>query len=67
MNKDYYYVCYLIAKRDGISLAEAIAAVDQFLDGVHELIDSGGSIQEIEDYLLDELGLEPDYLEYLLW
>lgn len=59
-------IAMVIALRDGIELREArqiIYAVQLYLS---DIILSGGRIEEAEKFLIDELGLEPDYLEVLL-
>ena len=52
-------------KRDGLSFGEAKAAVDEFLEIANEYLESG-DFDEIEQLLMGELGLEPDYLPDLL-
>ena len=51
----------LIARRDGISLNEAIIAVKECAVEMERAF-YDGSINEAEDILADILGLEPDYL-----
>jgi len=53
----------VLVKRDGISRKEAEAQVED----IRERIFSGEiDALEIDDVMLDELGLEPDYIEDLL-
>ena len=56
----------IIMRRDGISQLEAENLVEECKE---ELGDAAarGSYQECEDIVASYLGLEPDYLEYLLW
>ena len=56
----------IIMRRDGISRLEAENLVEECKE---ELWDAAarGSYQECEDIIASYLGLEPDYLEYLLW
>ena len=56
----------ILMRRDGISRIEAENLVEECKE---ELWDAAarGSYQECEDILASELGLEPDYLDYLLW
>ena len=58
----------LIARRDGISYEEAKFCVEDCLEEVRRIIYNGGygMYQEVEDILMSELGLEPDYLDLIL-
>ena len=56
----------LLICRDGISLNEATTLVEECRDEILEAA-ARGNYQECEDILASELGLEPDYLDYLLW
>lgn len=58
-------VIKILMKRDGLSFGEAKAAVDEFLEIANEYLESG-DFDEIEQLLMGELGLEPDYLPDLL-
>ena len=54
----------VLERRDGISEGEA-----EYLyahETVHDMIDNGCSYDDIEDFLLSEIGLEMDYLFDLL-
>ena len=55
-----------LIRRDGISQLEAENLVEECK---MKLWDAAmrGSYQECEDIVYSYLGLEPDYLEYLLW
>ena len=56
----------ILMRRDGISQLEAENLVEECRE---ELWGAAvrGSYQECEDIVASYLGLEPDYLEYLLW
>lgn len=56
----------ILMRRDNISQLEAENLVEECK---MELWDAAmrGSYQECEDIIALYLGLEPDYLEYLLW
>ena len=56
----------ILMRRDGISRLEAENLVEECKE---ELWDAAarGSYQECEDIVYFYLGLEPDYLEVLLW
>jgi len=56
----------ILMRRDGVSRLEAENLIAECKE---ELWDAAarGSYQECEDIVALYLGLEPDYLEYLLW
>ena len=57
-------VVAILMKRDGMSRAEAVALVT----GVRGMIeDAGGDYDEAEQIMIDELGLEMDYIFDILW
>lgn len=57
-------VVAILMKRDGMSRAEAVALVTE----VREMIeDAGGDYDEAEQIMIDELGLEMDYIMDILW
>lgn len=56
----------MIAKRDGISLNEALIAVRDCAAEM-ELAFYNGSLDEAEDVLRYSLGLEPDYLDLFIF
>lgn len=58
-------VVKLIMKRDGLSYEDAKAEVSNTVDEMYEALESGDSDQ-VEEILMDNLGLEPDYIPQLL-
>lgn len=58
-------VVKLIMKRDGLSYEDAKAEVSNTVDEMYEALESGNSDQ-VEEILMDNLGLEPDYIPQLL-
>lgn len=56
----------IIMRRDGISRLEAENLVEECKEELWKAA-ARGSYQECEDIVASYLGLEPDYLEYLLW
>ena len=52
-------------RRDKLSYKEAYGVVSAFLVEANEYLREGDS-DGLEDLLLEDLGLEPDYLEMLL-
>ena len=63
MNKE---LVKLIVKRDGISENEAYEICEQCRHDILHAIDKNCEIEEVEDILMDWLGLEPDYLMDLM-
>ena len=57
-------VVAILMKRDGMSRAEAVALVAE-VRGMIE--DAGGDYDEAEQIMIDELGLEMDYIMDILW
>lgn len=57
----------VLINRDGMSAEEAKAEKNRLRESIFELIEDGASYDEVEDLLADEVGLEPDYLEDLLF
>jgi hypothetical protein len=56
-----------LVQRDEISAEEAQEQIDMVKSDIMEIAESGGSLMEIEDLMMDDLGLEPDYLEEILF
>lgn len=56
----------IIMRRDGLSRLEAENLVEECKEELWEAA-ARGSYQECEDIVASYLGLEPDYLEFLLW
>lgn len=58
-------VVKILMKRDNLSHVDAVAEVKGFLIEAEEYIQEG-DLDAVEDLLMSDLGLEPDYLEMLL-
>lgn len=58
-------VVKLIMKRDGLSYEDAKTEVSNTVDEMYEALESGDS-EQVEEILMDNLGLEPDYIPQLL-
>lgn len=56
----------ILMERDGLSELEAREAVDDVSAAIDEAIMYGAGIEEVEDIIRYNLGLEPDYLDELL-
>lgn len=51
----------ILMKRDVLTRDEATLSYNNFLENAQSYIDSGDE-EALEDLLMDELGLEPDYI-----
>ena len=58
-------VVKLIMKRDGLSYEDAKTEVSNTVDEMYEALESGDS-ELVEEILMNNLGLEPDYIPQLL-
>ena len=52
-------------QRDGLSKAEAVETVKNFMEENSQLIEDG-DYDALEEALMSDLGLEPDYIEELI-
>ena len=52
----------VLMNRDGATAEEAKAERDRLREDIYDLISEGASYDEVEDLLLDEAGLEMDYI-----
>jgi hypothetical protein len=57
----------VLMERDGMSESEAETFVSNLQDDINKAVDENASLCDIEDILLNEAGLEPDYLEEFLF
>lgn len=56
----------ILMKRDGLSELEAREVVNDAIAAIDEAIEYGAGIDEVEEIVRDNLGLEPDYLDEIL-
>ena len=56
----------VLMRRDGLSEEDAKREVDDFREDIEDSIMSG-NLEDIEDALMNDLGLEPDYLMDILF
>lgn len=56
----------ILMKRDGLSELEAREAVNDAIAAIDEAIEYGAGIDEVEEIVRENLGLEPDYLDEIL-
>lgn len=59
-------VTEVLMRRDGISEEDAKREVEDFQADIEDSIMSG-NLEDIEDALMNDLGLEPDYLFDILF
>ena len=52
----------ILMERDDISVKEARALVEETREEINDVLSSGGSYDEIEEIIADNLGLEMDYI-----
>lgn len=57
----------LLMRRDGVSEWEAKERVRETLNEIDFAIAEGGGDEQVEDIVMEYLGLEPDYLSSLLF
>ncbi len=62
----FNYVARIIAERDGMDFEEALGLVEETAEEIADVLDEG-YFTDVEDILADNLGLELDYLPYLLF
>ena len=56
----------ILMERDELTEEEAREQVEDAVDAINDIMESGGSYEEAEDVLLEDLGLEMDYIFDLL-
>ena len=56
----------ILMERDELTKEEAREQVEDAVDAINDIMESGGSYEEAEDVLLEDLGLEMDYIFDLL-
>ena len=56
----------ILMRRDGISENESLELIGNCQEEIDEILSNGGTYYEAEESLRYWLGLEPDYLDYLL-
>ena len=55
-----------LMERDELTEEEAREQVEDAVDVINDIMENGGSYEEAEDVLLEDLGLEMDYIFDLL-
>ena len=57
----------VLMNRDGMNEVEANNEVDNARENLWGIIDNGGTLEDLEDMMMCDYGLEMDYLEELLF
>lgn len=60
-------VVKILMKRDGLSQKEAEKRFDEVQNIINEYLEDSADSDEIEQVIMDELGLEPDYIEDFIY
>ena len=56
----------VVKNRDGITETEAINEVNNARESLYDIIENGGNIDDVEDMMMCDYGLEMDYIFDLL-
>ena len=56
----------ILMERDELTEEEAREQVEDAVEAINDILENGGSNEEAEEILLDDLGLEMDYIFDLL-
>lgn len=56
----------VLKNRDGITENEAINEVNNARESLYDIIENGGGIDDVEDMMMCDYGLEMDYIFDLL-
>ena len=56
----------ILMERDELTEEEAREQVEDAVEAINDIMENGGSYEEAEDVLLEDLGLEMDYIFDLL-
>ena len=66
MKSGHDRIVAILMERDELTEEEAREQVEEAVELINEILESGGSYEEAEEILLDDLGLEMDYIFDLL-
>lgn len=59
-------IIQILMRRDGMSYDEARRYLKEVREEIADAIENQAPLEEIEDIIMDNLTLEPDYLIYFL-
>lgn len=63
---DVKKIAQLIASRDNISIEEAYESIQHCQTELDMIVSAGGNLDDAEECVAFWLGLEPEYIEFLL-
>ena len=66
MKTGHYRIIAILMERDELTEEEAREQVEDAVEAINDILENGGSYEEAEDVLLEDLGLEMDYIFDLL-
>lgn len=66
MKSGHDRIIAILMERDELTEEEAREQVEDAVDAINDIMENGGSYEEAEDVLLEDLGLEMDYIFDLL-
>lgn len=67
MKSGHDRIVAILMERDELTEEEAREQVEEAVEAINDILASGGSYEEAEEILLDDLGLEMDYIFDLLF
>ena len=66
MKSGHDKIIAILIERDELTEEEAREQVEDAVEVINDILENGGSYEEAEDVLLEDLGLEMDYIFDLL-
>ena len=66
MKTGHVRIIAILMERDELTEEEAREQVEDAVEAINDILENGGSYEEAEDVLLEDLGLEMDYIFDLL-
>lgn len=66
MKSGHDRIVAILMERDELTKEEAREQVEDAVEAINDILANGGSYEEAEDVLLEDLGLEMDYIFDLL-
>jgi len=66
MKSGHDRIVTILMERDELTEEEAREQVEDAVEAINDILANGGSYEEAEDVLLEDLGLEMDYIFDLL-
>ena len=66
MKSGHDRIVAILMERDELTEEESREQVEDAVEAINDILENGGSYEEAEDVLLEDLGLEMDYIFDLL-